>query len=291
VSAADSFQLGSRTIGRVGFGAMQLPGRGVWGPPADRERAIEVLRRARELGVNHIDTAQYYGPDVANELIVSALFPYESELCIVTKVGAVRDERGGWISAMRPEQLRAGVEENLRSLRLEQMHMVNLRMTEPGDEAEAVALEDSLGALMALRDEGKLELIGVSNVSLAQLEQARAMTSIAGVQNSYSVFDRSRAEVFDACLAGGLAFAAFFPLGSAFGDGPARLAEDVAIGAVAARHGATRSQIALAWLLRLAPNVLLIPGTSSQQHLEENVAVAAIELDDEDVAKLDAIAA
>jgi aryl-alcohol dehydrogenase-like predicted oxidoreductase len=280
--------LGDKPVRRIGFGAMQLAGPGVFGPPRDRAAAIAVLRRAVALGVDHIDTSQYYGPDVVNELIHEALHPYPERLALVTKVGARRDAQGGWLAAQRPEELRSGVEENLRTLGVERMDLVNLREM-PGEGDEAVPLGDRLGVLEELRREGKLDLIGISNVTREQAETALAIAAIASVQNAYSIVDRSSEDLLELCRERNLAFVPFFPLGSAFTGGPARLAADPAISQVAARHRATPSQVALAWLLHRDERILLIPGTSSVAHLEENVAAAAIALDAEDLAALDAV--
>jgi aryl-alcohol dehydrogenase-like predicted oxidoreductase len=282
--------LGDKPVRRIGFGAMQLAGPGVFGPPRDRAAAIAVLRRAVALGVDHIDTSQYYGPDVVNELIHEALHPYPERLALVTKVGARRDAQGGWLAAQRPEELRAGVEENLRTLGVERMDLVNLReMPGDGGDDDAVPLGDRLGVLEELRREGKLDLIGISNVTREQAEAALEIAAVASVQNAYSIVDRSSEDLLELCRERNLAFVPFFPLGSAFTGGPARLAADPAISQVAARHRATPSQVALAWLLHRDERILLIPGTSSVAHLEENVAAAAIALDAEDLAALDAV--
>jgi len=287
---AATYNLAGRPINRMGFGAMQLPGPGVWGEPSDRDAALAVLRRAVELDVDYIDTAQYYGPGVANDLIHEALFPYPEGLRIVTKVGARREEDASWRPALRPEQIRAAVEDNLRALDLERMDLVNLRRIESADPAEGVPFDESLGALIELRDEGTVELIGLSNIGVEDLDAALELTDIAGVQNHYNVRERGGQALVDACAQRGLAFTPFFPLGSAFGGGRAALAAEPAVQAVAARHDATTAQIALAWLLHSGDHVLLIPGTSSVAHLEENVAAARIQLEDDDMARLDAIA-
>ncbi len=279
--------LGPFTVGRIGFGAMQLPGPGVFGPPRDPDAARAVLRRAIELGVDHIDTSQYYGPDVANDLIREALFPYPEDLRIVTKVGGRRDEKGAWLPAQRPEELRAGVEENLLSLKLERLALVNLRLI-GGGEAE-VPLEDQLGTLEELRGEGKLALIGLSNVTTDTVHEALTQADIACVQNGYSLLDRAHEDVLELCIEHDLAFVPFFPLGSAFTGGPAALAADPAVAGVAARHGATPSQVALAWLLARDEHILLIPGTSSVAHLEENHAAADLALDREDFEALEQV--
>src|SRR3954453_7158239 len=204
---ANTAKLGKHDVHRIGFGAMQLAGRGVFGPPRDRAAALAVLRRAVELGVDHIDTSQYYGPDVVNDLIREALHPYPEGLRLVTKVGARRDDRGGGLPALTPAELRAGVEDNLRSLRVERMDMVNLRLLPGAD----VPLADQLGALEDLRREGKLALIGLSNVDLAVVEEALGLAEVASVQNSYSILDRSGEDVLELCVQRGLAFVPFFP--------------------------------------------------------------------------------
>jgi aryl-alcohol dehydrogenase-like predicted oxidoreductase len=277
-------KLGDKTVNRVGFGAMQLAGPGVFGPPRDPEAAAAVLRRALELGVDHLDTAQYYGPDTVNALIRATLHPYPEALRIVTKVGGRRDGEGGWLPAQTPRELRAGVEDNLRALAIERIDAVNLRRMADG--AAAVPLAEQLGALEDLRRAGKLDLIGVSNVTHAELEQALELVEIACVQNPYSILDRSGDDVLELCAERGIAFVPFFPLGSAFTGGPRALADDPAIAATAAKHEATPSQVALAWLLARDERILLIPGTASVAHLEENVAAGQLALDDEDMALL-----
>ena len=278
--------LGDRPVGRIGFGAMQLAGPGVFGPPRDRDAALAVLRRAIELGVDHVDTSQFYGPDVTNDLIREALHPYPDGLRLATKVGARRDDQGAWLPAQRPKELREGVEANLRSLGVERMDLVNLRLL-GGAGGPEVPLAEQLGALEDLRGEGKLELIGISNVSRAQAEEALELVDVAGVQNAYSILDRSGEDVLELSRQRGIAFVPFFPLGSAFTGGPAKLAADPAIARVAAKHDATPSQIALAWLLHRDERILLIPGTTSVAHLEENLAAADVTLDADDLADLD----
>ena len=274
--------LAGRPVSRMGFGAMQLPGPGVFGPPKDRAGAIAILRRVVEAGVNHIDTAQFYGPDVANELIREALHPYPEDLVVVSKVGARRDETGQWLSAQRPEELRAGVEANLASLGLDQVHVVNLRR-HPGDE---VPFDEQLGAMVALREEGLIGGMGLSTVSLDEYRRGSGSTEIACVQNAYSVADRSDQDVFDACAADGVPYVPYFPLGSAFFPDKPVLNHPAVLG-TAERLGVTPAQVALAWLLQQGPNVLLIPGTSSLGHLEENLQAADVVLDAE---ALDALA-
>jgi len=266
--------LANRPVRRMGFGAMQLPGPGVFGPPKDRDLVLAILRRAVDAGVNHIDTAQFYGPDVANELLHEALYPYPDDLVLVSKVGAARNDKGEWIGAQRPEDLRGGVEANLRSLELDQIPVVNLRRHPESD----VPFADQLEEMIALRDEGLIAGIGLSNATLEQYSEARARTEVACVQNAYNLADRSDQAVFDACQADGVPYVPFFPLGSAFHP------ENPVLGApavkeTAARLGATPAQVALAWLLHLGPNVLLIPGTSSLKHLDENLAAGELVLD------------
>jgi pyridoxine 4-dehydrogenase len=274
----ESYPLGSWSVSRIGFGAMQLPGPGVFGPPRDRDEALAVLRRALELGIDHIDTAQYYGPDVANELIRTALYPYPDHLALVSKVGALRDASGGWFRADQPAQLRQAIEENLRSLGIEQLAAVNLRMMtdDPPDER----FDAKLTAMVEARDAGLIGGIGLSNITREHLLHALAQTDIVCVQNPMNLADLSSMPVLDECHARGIAFVPFFPLGSAFGrSNPVLTNQEVT--SAARRLGRTPAQIALAWLLSLRPNILLIPGTSSVRHLEENLEVSNIKLDDE----------
>lgn len=284
--------LAGRSVARIGFGAMQLPGPGVSGPPRDRDAALAVLRRAVELGVNHIDTAQFYGPDVANELIHAALHPYPDELVLVSKVGAERDAAGGWIPAQRPEQLRAGVEANLRSLDVERVHVMNLRLHEDeghGISAESVGLDSQLAEMVALRDEGKIGGVGISNVTSEQLRQALPV-GLACVQNQYCVLDRSGEPMLELCRQNDVAWVPYFPLGSAVAHMP-KVTEHPAVVATAAALGATPAQVGLAWLLAHDSHVLLIPGTSSLDHLVENMATATLHLDTDTIATLDGLAA
>ena len=278
---ATTFPLGPFTVHRVGFGAMQLPGPGVFGPPRDHDQAIAVLKRAVELGVDHIDTAQFYGPDVANQLIREALHPYPAGLALVSKVGARRDDKGNWIPASQPDDLRADIEVNLRELGVDQLAAVNLRIH--GDDPAAAGAVDrelfdrQLTAMIAARDEGLIGGIGLSSISLEHLQIALQRTEIVTVQNAYNLVDRTSQPVLDACVEHGISFVPFFPLGSAFNaENP--VLGNPAVKKTAADLGKTPAQIALAWTLAVAPNVLLIPGTSSVAHLEENLAVADIEL-------------
>jgi aryl-alcohol dehydrogenase-like predicted oxidoreductase len=291
---AGTATLAGQQVARIGFGAMQLPGPGVWGPPRDRDTALAVLRRAVELGVNHIDTADFYGAGVANELIHAALHPYPEDLVLVSKVGAERDEQGGFIAAQRPEQLRAGVEANLRSLEVEQVDVVNLRLVThvadgshvPGD--QRVDLDSQLAEMVSLRDEGKIGGIGMSNVTIDQLRQGLP-AGIACVQNAYSVLDRSGEPLLDLCRERDLAWVPYFPLGSAFA-GVARVTGHPAVLAAATALGATPAQVGLAWLLAHDPHVLVIPGTSSLAHLADNIATANVHLDPVTMDVLDGLA-
>jgi pyridoxine 4-dehydrogenase len=275
--------LGPFSVRPIGFGAMRLTGPNVFGPPLDRHNAIAVLREAVDRGVDHIDTAQYYGPDVVNGLIREALHPYPPELVIVTKVGASRDTRGGIFSADEPKQLRRGIEDNLRSLSLDQLAAVNLRLMRPGGPDSF--FDDQLAAMIAARDDGMIASIGLSNVSLEHLLHALQVTDIACVQNAFHPTNRDSQPVFHECTRRGIAFVPFSPLGSG-GTGAGSVLHAPAVAAVAARLGCTTAQVALAWALRVSPNVLLIPGTSSLGHLRENLAVANVELDGEAVRQL-----
>jgi pyridoxine 4-dehydrogenase len=286
----DTFPLADRTVRRVGFGAMQLPGPGVMGPPRDRDEALRVLRRAVELGVDHIDTAQFYGPDVSNELIREALHPYAADLALVSKVGARRDSSGAWLPAQTPAELRADVEANLRSLGVDHLTAVNLRRMDEGMAgADDVALEDQVAELAALRDEGKIAGVGLSTVSASDLAAAQAITEIVCVQNPFSLVDQKDADVLDACTAAGIAYVPYFPLGSAFPHLP-KVVDQPAVQAVASRRDVPAARVGLAWLLTRADNILLIPGTSSVAHLEENMAVADLVLTDDDLSELSAAA-
>jgi pyridoxine 4-dehydrogenase len=287
-----TFQLGSFTVNRVGFGAMQLPGPGVFGPPRDHDQAIAVLKRAVELGVNHIDTAQFYGPDVANELIREALHPYSDELALVSKVGARRDGEGNWIPASSPDDLRADIEVNLRELGVDQLAAVNLRIHNSDDPSAAADVDHELfdrqlTAMITARDEGLIGGIGLSSITVEHLRIALARTEIVTVQNAYNLVDRTSQPVLDLCTERGISFVPFFPLGSAFNaDNP--VLGNAKVKQAAADLGHTPAQVALAWTLAVAPNVLLIPGTSSVAHLEENQAVADIELSADVVAAISA---
>ena len=277
--------LGSKPINRIGFGAMQLAGPGVFGPPRDPDGARAVLRRAIELGVDHIDTAQYYGPDVVNDLIRESLHPYPEDLKLVTKVGGRRDDDGAWLPAQSPAELRSGVEDNLRSLQVERIDLVNLRLMSAEPDGDLMA--EQLGTLEDLRREGKLDLIGMSEAGAGTVRRALELVDIAEVQNAYSVVNRSGEDVLELCIEREISFVPYFPLGSAFSGGPRQLAQDPVIAAVAQRRGISPTQVALAWLLYRYERMLLIPGTSSVEHLEQNMAVADIELDEQDLAELE----
>jgi len=277
-----TWALGDSTVTRFGYGAMQLAGPWVMGPPADHDGALTVLREAVGSGVTHIDTSDAYGPRVTNELIREALHPYPESLFIATKVGANRDAQGGWPTARRPEDLREQVHGNLRSLGVEALDLVNLRMGDaqgprPGSLAEAFE------TLVELRREGLIRNLGVSNVTTEQVAEARGIAPIVCVQNMYNLAHRHDDDLIDRLAADGIAYVPFFPLG-----GFTPLQSD-ALSGVAARLGATPMSVALAWLLRRSPNILLIPGTSSTAHLRENIAGAGLSLSDEDVAELDGI--
>ena len=282
-----TYQLGHFSVSRVGFGAMQLPGPGVFGPPRDRPEALAVLRRAVELGVDHIDTSQFYGPDVANELIREALYPYPGNLALVSKVGARRDESGGWLRYDEPDQLRKGIEDNLSSLGTGQLAAVNLRLMDGAEPDQR--FDDQVGAMTTARDEGLIGGVGLSNVTRAHLLRALEHTDIACVQNPLNLVDRASMPVLEECSSRGIAFVPFFPLGSGFAKPNPVLGNEHVL-STAGRIGCTPAQVALAWTLGLAPNVLLIPGTSTRAHLEENLAVAGIELDEETRKQLTAVA-
>ena len=287
-SLAGTYDLAGYEVRRIGFGAMQLPGPGVLGPPKDHDAAVAVLRRAVELGVNHIDTAQFYGPDVANALIREALHPYADDLAIVSKVGARRDAKGRWLPALTPQALREDVETNLRELGVERLAAVNLRLQEHPVPGQA-PLEDLLAAMVAMRDEGLIAGVGISTVTLEQVTQAIEQASIVTVQNAYSVLDRSDEDVLRLCSDHGISYVPYFPLGSAF-PGTPKVVDSEVVQAVAQQTDATPAQVGLAWLLAHDDSILLIPGTSSVSHLEQNLDVASVELTASQIAQLDAIA-
>jgi aryl-alcohol dehydrogenase-like predicted oxidoreductase len=270
---------GDLTVNRLGYGVMQLPGRGVWGPSRDHDGAIAVLRRTVELGITLIDTADSYGPFIADHLIREALHPYADDLVIATKVGFTRQGPHKWMEVGRPEYLRQQVELNLRHLGLERIELLQLHRIDA-----AVPLEDQVGELAAMQSEGKIRHIGLSEVTVAQLKAAEAVASIASVQNRFNLVDRISEDVLDYAEANGIAFLPWFPLATGKLAGP-----DGPLAKVAARIGATPSQLALAWLLRRSPVMLPIPGTANLEHLEQNTAAALIELTDADFEELTAI--
>lgn len=285
IDRAGRFSFGDRSVRRMGYGAMRLAGPRVFGPPRDRAAAIAVLRRAVEAGVNHIDTSDYYGPFVVNEIIREALYPYPDDLVLVSKIGAVRGADGSWLPAMSKEQLTQAVHDNLKRLGVEQLHAINLRsMFSPMGPAEG-SLDAELEELADLQRQGLVRHVGLSNVTPKQVADGRAMCAIGCVQNHYNLVQRGDDAMIDELGAAGIAYVPFFPLG-----GFIPLQSD-ALSAVAANLDATPMQVALAWLLRRAPNILLIPGTSSLGHLEENLAAASLDLPDGAMATLDAIGA
>lgn len=274
-AAGGTFALDDMTVNRLGYGAMRITGEGVWGPPRDREGALRVLRRAVEMGVNLIDTADSYGPGVSEELIAEALHPYSDGIVIATKGGLERSGPGEWSRNGHPAHLRQACEGSLRRLRVERIDLYQLHAVD-----RAIPLAESLGELNALQNEGKIRHLGISNVDLDQLAQARELSTIVSVQNRYSVNDRGSEDVLEVCERDGLGFIPWFPLGAG------SLGEGGPLAAVAERHDASPMQIALAWLLHRSPAMLPIPGTSSVAHLDENVAAAEIELSEEDLAAL-----
>ena len=271
------------TVGRMGYGAMQLAGPGVFGPPKDREAAIAVLREAVDLGIDHIDTSDYYGPHVTNQIIKEALHPYPEELHIVTKVGAMRDAEGGWPHARSPEQLRQAVEDNLRNLGLDVLDVVNLRLGGL-DSPEPGSLAEPFTALAQMQQEGLIKHLGLSTVSAEQVAEAQSIAPIVCVQNFYNVAHRKDDELIDSLAAQEIAYVPFFPLG-----GFSPLQSDT-LESLATRLNATPMALALAWLLHRSPNILLIPGTSSVAHLHENLSGATLALSEQDLTELDTIA-
>jgi aryl-alcohol dehydrogenase-like predicted oxidoreductase len=276
----DTATLGSFTVNRMGYGAMQLAGPGVFGPPRDADMARAVLREAVASGVDHIDTSDFYGPYVVNELIAEALHPYPEGLVLVTKIGGRRDDKGGWLPAFGADEMTAAVHDNLRRLKVDVLDVVNLRLMFSAEGS----LEAELTTLAELQQQGLIKHLGISNVTPAQLAEARSMAEIVCVQNAYNVAHREDDAMIDELGAAGIAYVPFFPLG---GFSPLQSA---ALDAVAADAGATPMQVALAWLLQRAPNILLIPGTSSLGHLRENLAAADLVLPADAFAVLDGIA-
>ncbi|WP_320194762.1 aldo/keto reductase family oxidoreductase [Agrobacterium rosae] len=285
IDKAGSFKLGNHTVKRLGYGAMQLAGPGVFGPPKDHDGALAVLRAAIEAGVNHIDTSDFYGPHITNQLIREALHPYTDDLVIVTKIGAKRGEDKSWNLASSPDELTSAVHDNLRNLGLDVMDVVNLRvMFDVHDPAEG-SIEPLLTPLAELQRQGLVRHIGLSNVTAAQVEEGRKIADIVCVQNMYNLAHRQDDALIDSLAKDGIAYVPFFPLG---GFSPL---QSSALSDVAARLEATPMQVALAWLLRRSPNILLIPGTSSVAHLHENLKSAELVLSDDVMTELDGVAA
>ncbi len=277
--AAGTVRLGDLEVPRLGFGAMRLPGPGVWGPPTDRDEAIRTVRRAVELGVRVIDSAWYYGLDVANEVIAAAIRPYPDDLILVTKLGGARADDGTWFSGLTAEAMRAGCERDLRVLGIDAVPVVHLRWA---DSSAPISLDEALDVMLDLQVQGKIQRIGLSNVTAEQVSAALARTAIVSVSNHFGPAEQSDAATLDLCAANGMAYLPFFPLGA----GRAVTATGNALGAVAAKHDATPAQVAIAWLLARSPAMLPIPGTSKVAHLEDNVAAAALRLDPDDLAML-----
>jgi aryl-alcohol dehydrogenase-like predicted oxidoreductase len=278
-----TYTLGERQVTRLGYGAMQLAGPGVFGPPADEARALQVLRDAIAAGVNHIDTSDFYGPHITNQLIKKALHPYADDLVIVSKVGARRDAKGGWLPAFTPEALTQAVEDNLRNLGLDVMEVVNLRSMLDVYAPKEGSLEPQVEAMIKLKERGLIRHIGLSNVTAKQVADAQAMTSIACVQNLYNLANRQDDALVDQLSAQGIPYVPFFPLGGFSPLQSNQLTE------VANALNASTLQVALAWLLQRSPNILLIPGTSSPEHLKQNLASRDLTLTPEVVERLDSI--
>ncbi|HEY2192442.1 MAG TPA: oxidoreductase [Actinomycetospora sp.] len=279
-------RLGDLEVTRVGYGAMQLAGPGVFGPPRDRDEAVRVLRTVVELGINHIDTSDFYGPHVTNEVIREALAPYPENLVLVTKVGARRDDEGNWLPALEPDELRGAVHDNLRRLGVERLDAVNLRLE--ADHADHLApmaqpVAERFGLLADLQQQGLVHHLGISTASAEQIAEAQTVAPVACVQNPYNLAHREDDALVDSLAAQGIAYVPYFPLGG-FSPLQSQTLDDVA-----KRVDASRTSVALAWLLQRSPNILLIPGTSSVEHLRENVAGAGLELPDDAVAELDSI--
>jgi pyridoxine 4-dehydrogenase len=284
IDQSGTFTLGDRTVKRLGYGAMQLAGPGVFGPPKDPDAALAVLRKAVACGVNHIDTSDFYGPHVTNRLIREALAPFPDDLVIVTKISARRGEDGSWIPAFSPEELTQAVHDNLRNLGLDVLDVVNLRSMFDAHHPAEGSIEAPLTVLAELQRQGLVRHIGMSNVTPAQVAEGCRICEIVCVQNQYNLAHRADDALIDDLARDGIAYVPFFPLG---GFNPL---QSSTLSAVAARLGATPMQVALAWLLRRAPNILLIPGTSSVAHLQENLAAAECALPDDAVKELDSVA-
>jgi len=283
ITTAGAYALGNRTVHRMGYGAMQLAGPGVFGPPKDHDAALAVLREAVASGVNHIDTSDFYGPHVTNNIIHEALHPYAKDLVIVTKVGAVRGADASWNPAQSPAELVSAVHDNLKNLGVEALDVVNLRITGATHEPSESSIEPQFTALADLQRQGLIRQLGLSNVTSTQVKQARGIAPVVCVQNMYNVAQRGDDALVDELAGTGIAYVPFFPLG---GFSPL---QSSTLSEVATDVGATPMQVALAWLLHRSPNILLIPGTSSVGHLRENLAAAELKLSDTALAKLDGI--
>lgn len=282
-SDAGTFPLGGRAVNRMGYGAMQLAGPGVFGPPKDRDAAIAVLREAVASGVNHIDTSDFYGPHVTNQIIREALHPYQDDLTIVTKVGAIRGSDSSWLPAQEPKDIERGVHDNLRNLGLERLDVVNMRIMGNVHAPSEGSIAKQIAALAELQQQGLVRHIGLSNVTSTQIAEAQGIAKIVCVQNHYNLVQRGDEALVDELASKGIAYVPFFPLG---GFTPL---QSSTLSSIATSLGATPMQVALAWLLHRAPNILLIPGTSSLAHLRENLQAASLKLSDEVLTELDAV--
>ena len=283
ISKAGTFKVGTRTVKRLGYGAMQLAGKGVFGPPKDRKAAVAVLREAVASGVNHIDTSDFYGPHITNQIIREALHPYPEDLVICTKVGAIRGNDGSWLPAAEPEDIKKGVHDNLRNLGLDALEIVNMRIMGKIHEPSEGSIEKQVAALADLQRQGLVRHIGLSNVTSSQVAEAQGIAKIVCVQNQYNLVQREDEALVDELAGKGIAYVPFFPLGGFTpiqSSGLSKIAQEI---------GATPMQVALAWLLHRSPNILLIPGTSSLEHLRENLKVAELSLSKAVLAELDAV--
>ena len=283
ISKAGTFKVGTRTVKRLGYGAMQLAGKGVFGPPKDRKAAVAVLREAVASGVNHIDTSDFYGPHITNQIIREALHPYPEDLVICTKVGAIRGNDGSWLPAAEPEDIKRGVHDNLRNLGLDALEIVNMRIMGSIHEPSEGSIEKQVAALADLQRQGLVRHIGLSNVTSSQVAEAQGIAKIVCVQNQYNLVQREDEALVEELAGKGIAYVPFFPLGGFTpiqSSGLSKIAQEI---------GATPMQVALAWLLHRSPNILLIPGTSSVEHLRENLKVAELSLSKAVLAELDAV--
>jgi pyridoxine 4-dehydrogenase len=283
ISKAGTFKVGTRTVKRLGYGAMQLAGKGVFGPPKDRKAAVAVLREAVASGVNHIDTSDFYGPHITNQIIREALHPYTEDLVICTKVGAIRGNDGSWLPAAEPEDIKRGVHDNLRNLGLDALEIVNMRIMGSIHEPSEGSIEKQVAALADLQRQGLVRHIGLSNVTSSQVAEAQGIAKIVCVQNQYNLVQREDEALVEELAGKGIAYVPFFPLGGFTpiqSSGLSKIAQEI---------GATPMQVALAWLLYRSPNILLIPGTSSVEHLRENLKVAELSLSKAVLAELDAV--